>query len=135
MKSFILIITMYLCIVSCASLQQEKRDEQSYVNEFKLRYFKACFWHSFDNEEIKVLNGMDRSGITELVLGIRAYSLIDSLARVTASNVYKQSSIEEGEIAEEAVGKHVYSECLCGYESDWLKSFALREYKKQKKYY
>jgi|GEM_PF-1174565 len=125
----ILSIASIICTISCSSTQ-EKRNKAAYIEEFKMVYFKACLQNSFDNEAIKQLNHIDRSGMTEPILGTDVYPMIDSLANTTAAKVYKRSD-ENGEIAEGAEGKHVYSECLAAYQSKWLDSIANAAYKKQ----
>lgn len=122
-------LILYILFISCSSsIPQEKKYKQVYIEEFKLVYFKACLKNSFDNEAIRYLNNIDRSGMTEPILGTRVYAMIDSLSKITISKDYKY-----GEVAEGAEGKHIYSECLRIYQSKWLDSIAQTEYKKMKK--
>lgn len=65
------------------------------------------------------MNELDKSEATDRILTVDNYALIDSFAYETTRNVQRVSSLTEGQIAEGAEGKHVYSKCLDNYRSKW----------------
>ena len=126
LKYTCLLLCGLLILTACSPSKNMERDKQLYIDEFKLFYFKMCLESGFDNQEIKILNSIDKSGMTDMPLGLHTYKMIDSL---TVTSVFRMVS-KEGEGAEGAAGKHVYSECLSTYNSKWLDSVANAEYKK-----
>lgn len=129
-------ITYLLCLLflfSCSTIRNSKKNKDIYIEEFKFTYFAGCLNHGFDNsKEIKKLFEIDKSGSGELILGDK-YLLIDSLTRVTAKKIKLDSLNSIGRVAEGSEGKHVFSECLCKFNSKWLDSIAKSEYRKQLK--
>ncbi|TRX29907.1 hypothetical protein FNW52_20470 [Flavobacterium sp. ZT3R18] len=129
-------ITYLLCVLflfSCSTIRNSKKDKDIYIEEFKFAYFAACLNHGFDNsKEIKKLFEIDKSGYGELILGEK-YFFVDSLARITAKKIKLDSLNSIGRKAEGSDGKHVFSECLCTYNSKWLDSIAKSENRKHLK--
>src|SRR5690606_15189583 len=128
MKVAVKLLILFVCI-SCSSLRYEKRYKKAYVQEFKIAYFKNCLKYGFTNNEIKVLNNLDGSRMTEPILGTKVYKHIDSLAfkknreRIDLS-VNSRTSIAEGST------EPIYFNCLCDYNSKWLLLEAKKNYKK-----
>lgn len=93
-------------------------------------YFTNCLKYGFNNNEIKILNSLDGSGMTEPILG-NVYKSIDSLAfkknreRIDVS-VNSSNSTSKAEGSTEPI----YFNCLCDYNSKWLLLEAKKFYKK-----
>nr|WP_315175382.1 hypothetical protein [uncultured Flavobacterium sp.] len=132
MKKLITIFYIFI-VFSCSTTRTTQENKNIYIDEFKLKYFAGCLKHGFDNSnEIRKLLEIDKSGYGELILGEK-YFFIDSLARITAKKIKLDSLNSIGRKAEGSAGKHVFSECLCNYNSKWLDSIAKSENTKRLK--
>lgn len=131
MRKINIIAVFSFFITGCATYHYPI-SKNNYVTQFRLRYFEACLAKGFDNDEIRYLNGLDKSGMSDRILALEDYQYIDSLAFRTTRNVEQVSSLTGGQIAEGSEGKHVYSQCLENYQSTWLNKLAKKRFKKAK---
>ncbi len=121
------------CCSTSSTSSWDQHMKKAYINDVKLVYFRDCLQNGFDNEAIKELNRIDRSIMTDGVLGISLYKKLDSLSKLTAQRMIQDSINSVGRVAEGAEGKSVYRSCLRDYNSAWLDSLARKEWKKRRK--
>lgn len=123
-------------LIGCSTSSQNSWNQhmkEAYISDVKQVYFRDCLKHGFDNEEIRKLNRIDRSIMTDGVLGVSLYEKLDSLSKLTAQRMIQDSINSVGRVAEGAEGKSVYGSCLREYNSAWLDSLARKEWKKSRK--
>lgn len=129
MKVVVKLLVLFVC-VSCSSLRYEKQYKNDYLQEFKMAYFKNCLKYGFKNNEIKILNSLDGSVMTEPILGTNVYKSIDSLV-LKKNRERIDLSVSSSTSKAEGSAEPVYFNCLCDYNSKWLLLEAKKFYKQQ----
>ncbi|WP_146228826.1 hypothetical protein [Mesonia sp. K7] len=119
---FIIILFMY----NCKTTTRTTKAEYNFLRDhFKFTYFQDCLKHGFNkSDEIMKILVEDKSYRSDFILGMQNYKYIDSLAKLTAKAIKKDSIKSLTTAHESAQGKKVFKKCLCDYNSKWLDSIA-----------
>ena len=100
----------------------------SYIDQFKLTYFRQILTKSYNNSKsIQEIISSDHSGFTEPILTEVDYKLIDSITTVDNEKL-KIDSTEGNQRAEGAQGKRPLGFILDRLNSKWLDSIATERY-------
>jgi hypothetical protein len=101
--------TISLVNISCESTRRntslKKQYKNTYVNQFKLTYFRELLSKSYNNSNaVKEIIEVDHSGFTEPILTREDYKLIDSLTTIDNQHLIADSTFGDNR-AEGAQGK------------------------------
>jgi len=126
MKKLFLLFSLII-VFCCKQLKQryESQSDKYFIENFKQVYFSLCLRYSFNNsDEINKILKEDMSSSSDFLLGIENYKFIDSLSKITAKQIKKDSIESIIKRAEGSRGKRVFKRCLDDYTSKWLDSLA-----------
>ena len=127
MKKQIYSKLMIVLLLTSCGLQKNLKERLFLAEDYKKVYFKKCLKHGFNESKaiIEILK-QDNSTNSEFLHGIKGYRIIDSLAKLTAVEIKKDSIAIN---YPDSRGKRVFSKCLKGYNSIFLDSMARSTYK------
>ena len=129
MKKQFYSLMILVILVSCASNKNTKY-RKVLVSDYKKVYFRKCLYHGFNKSQaVTEILTMDNSIHSEYIHMQKDYKIIDSLARITAQEI-KKDSMEMYQTDDR--GKPVLYGCLKGYTGKWLDSIARNTYKVKK---
>jgi hypothetical protein len=110
-----------------SSLKAQYKD--TYLNQFKLSYFRQLLAKSYNNSNnVREIINADHSGFTEPILTEDDYKLIDSLTTIDNQHLIADS-IEGRRRAEGAQGKRPLGNIMDKLTSKWLDSLAKQRLK------
>lgn len=128
-KYLLICVFIFSCKNTNVTKSYTRQIKESYIYDFKIKYFKKLLVVCFNNSEsIKNIVHEDRSGYGEPILSIEDYNLIDSFTKIDNKLIIVDSIKKVGKVSEGAQGKHVFSYALFKFESKWLDSLAKVRY-------
>ena len=123
-----ILFTVVMITLSCDNTKkvdsQKIQNEEIYVDQFKLTYFRQLLRKSYNNSNsVRDIISNDHSGFTEPILTEIDFMLIDSLTTIDNQRLITDSS--EGHLrAEGAQGKRPLGFIMDKLTSKWLDSLA-----------
>ena len=117
------------CEGSRRASSQEAQYKDTYLNQFKLSYFRQLLAKSYNNSNnVREIINADHSGFTEPILTEDDYKLIDSLTTIDNQHLIADST-EGRHRAEGAQGKRPLGYIMDKLTSKWLDSLAKQRLK------
>ena len=128
-KHLVCCIVIFSCKKIAITNSYNKHIKESYIYDFKIKYFKKLLVAGFNNSEsIKKIVDEDRSGYGESILSIEDYKIIDSVIKNDTKIIIQDSINKVGAVSEGAQGKHIFTYALNKFDSKWLDSLSKARY-------
>lgn len=117
------------CLAQKVQTNYKLQLKQSYIQTFKITYFKRLLVRGFNNSKaINSVVNYENDGYGEPLLSMDDYRIIDSLINIDNLTMIRDSIHRIGRVSEGAQGKRIFAYALDKFNSKKMNSLALARF-------